>query len=213
MEKVNLSELTSIPLTPKFWEVVYNGTGKVEFQNKSQNQNTRAHEMLLLPKSPEVPEQTYAALVVLKQTQLNPVQDYIVRLEVSTEKQLRVGTPPNDWEVFWFFSNYRQAEKGTKEANYFILKPRSGVELGLVFDEVGQSFLKTGGSPLLKVPLKDELIFIKRGANFRAYRNQYLIMDYKDGDSAQTLFNHAGTFGLYSEDAQVRVHSFSFKAL
>lgn len=211
MEKVNLSELRSIPMTPAFWEVIYNGSGKVEFERQTR-------ELLLVPKVPEVPEQTFAALVVLKQLQLNPVQDFVVRLEVSTEKQLRVGTAPNDWEVFWFFSNYRRSEKGTKEANYFILKPKSGVELGLVFDEVGQTFLKTAATPQLKIPaknepLKEELIFIKRGASFRAYRNQYLIMDYKDGDATSRLFTHGGTFGLYSEDAQVRVHSFSFKAL
>ena len=205
MENIKLSELYSVPLTPSYWEIVYNGSGAVEFDR------TRG-DLLLLPKTPEVPQQTFAALVVLKKLKIKPLQDFAVRIEVSNERQLRT-LAPNDWEVFWFFSNYRKSDKGTKEANYFILKPNSGVELGLAFDEVGQKFLKTESSPLLKLPARDELIFVKRGSNFRAYRNQMLILDYKDGETDGQLYSHGGTFGLYSEDAQVRIHSFSYKAL
>lgn len=205
MESMMLSELSSVPLTPSYWEVVYNGNGRVEFDRQRK-------ELVLIPKVPETPQQTFAALVVLKKLKIKLLQDFVVRIEVSNERQLR-ALAPNDWEVFWFFGNYRKSEAGTKEANYFILKPNSGAELGIAFDEVGQKFLKTDTSSLLKLPARDELILIKRGTSFRAYRNQILVLDYKEGDSEHKLYPHAGTFGLYSEDAQVRIHSFSYKAL
>ena len=205
MEKIDINELVSVPLTTSYWEKVYDGGGHVTFDS------TR-NELLLSPQAPQVPEQTFAALVILKKLKFRPVQNYVVRVEVSTEKQLR-ATAPNEWEVFWFFGNYRKSEKGTKEANYFILKPQAGIELGVVFDEVGQKFLKTNSAPVLEMGRRTELIFLKRGSRFRVYQDQVLILDYQDGEAAGRLYEHPGTFGLYSEDAQVRVHAFSYKEL
>lgn len=186
------------------WSVVFDGGGDVVFEPLSRS-------LSLKPKAPIKESETYAALVVLKSLP-KPLVDYAVRLEVSSYTHLRRENP-NDWEVFWFFGNYRWAPNGKKEANYFILKPRSGVEFGTVFEEVGQTFLKTQAEPVLKLGERIKLLFIKQGPQFRVYRNDRLILSYRDGEVPEKMFSHPGTFGLYSEDAFVRVHSFEYRAL
>lgn len=203
MENLKLESLINVPLTSEHWRIAYTGGGDVHFDSKT-------HDLVMRPRVPGTPSETYASLVLLKKNL--QLENYAVRIEVSTLTQLR-AEKPNDWEVFWFFGNYRPTPEGKKEANYFIMKPRAGVELGTVFDEVGQNFLKTAADPVLHLGEKVELILIKRGGSFRAYRNQVLVLDYQDGQAANFLYSHAGTFGLYSEDALVRVHAFSYLPL
>lgn len=203
MEKLDVNRFKDVPMTAAHWDIAYSGGGEVRFDSLTR-------DLVLRPKVPGTSQETYASLVLLKKP--IRIENYAVRLEVSTLAQLR-AEKPNDWEVFWFFGNYRPTPEGKKEANYFILKPRAGVELGTVFDEVGQNFLKTASSPVLHLGEKVELILIKRDGHFRVYRNQVLVLDYQDGQAESFLYSHPGTFGLYSEDALVHVHAFSYLPL
>lgn len=204
LDSVIDEQFVRVPLTEKYWAVVYDGGGDVVFESLSES-------LVLRPKSPKKEAETFAALVTLKELH-SPLQDYAVRVEVSTITQLRENSP-NDWEVFWFFGNYRWAPSKKKEANYFILKPRSGVEFGTVFDEVGQSFLKTKAEPVLHLGERVKLLFVKKGPRFQVYKQDKLILSYHDRDAPGQMFSHPGTFGLYSEDALVRIHSFEYLPL
>ncbi len=202
MENIRLDRLISVPMTSDNWSISYTGGGEVRFDAFS-------HELTMQPKVPGSSQETFASLVLLK---AKPLENYVVRLEVSTLAQLRTESP-NSWEVFWFFGNYRPTSDGKKEANYFILKPQSGVELGTVFDEVGQSFVKTASEPTLQLGEKIELIIIKRPNVFRVYRDRVIVMDYLQESGGPQLYSHPGLLGLYSEDALVRVHAFSYLPL
>lgn len=193
-----------VPMDKEHWTVVYDGGGDVLFEPLS-------NSLLLKPRVPESPTQTFAALVTLNTLKI-PLRDYAVRVVVSTNAQLRKDAP-NDWEVFWFLGNFRWAPNGKKEANYFTLKPRTGAELGTVFDEVGQNFLKTRPGPSLKLGEPMELLLVKQGGDFRVYQGQNLILKYHDSEAQVRMFSHPGTFGLYSEDALVRIHSFEYLPL
>lgn len=199
----NKKEFINVPLNEHYWDVVYNGGGQVQF-----NLNGTG-DLLLRPKEPKSIGETYAALVIRKQPERNSLENYLVKVDFTVTKQLR-DEAPNDWEVFWFFGNYRKDAGKSKTANYLILKPKTGVELGLVFDEVGQKFLKTQERPLLVLGQRTQLIYFKMGKTFRVYQDDQLIFDYQNPGEARSLYDQAGAFGLYSEDAEVRIHAFSY---
>ncbi len=199
VENLNMSKLVNVPLSKINWEIVYDGGGQVRFED--------GKSISIRTQIPQGTENTSAALVVLKDLP-EGLSDYVVRLQATTHQQLR-SSNPNEWEVFWFLSNYRIASGGKKEANYFVAKPKSGIELGTIYQEVGQDFLKTESTPVLSLGRSNELVFIKRGPSFRVYKNQELIMDYQGSG----LFQHPGSFGLYAEDAWVSVEAFSYMPL
>lgn len=203
MEKLSVTQFLEVPLHPDHWKTEYDGGGLIRFG---------VRELFLQPQIPRQKGETFAALLTLNETTRTPLKDYAVRMEVTTLYQLR-EREPNEWEVFWFFGNYRREGAGKKQANYFILKPSTGSELGVVFGEVGQKFLKTLPNPILKLGERNEFIFVKRGLGFRVYLNRQMILDFKGTSEIPGLFDHAGTLGIYSEDALVHVHSFSYLRL
>jgi len=117
---------------------------------------------------------------------------------VNTEQQLRQNTAPNPWEVFWLFFNYNPTKNG-KTTNYFLLKP-NGVELGTAKNAVGQTFLQTGAAPAPAVGLANKIEIEKIGTRVRVWINGVLATDKTGG-----IVDVAGSIGLYSEDALVRV--------
>ncbi|MFS4457740.1 hypothetical protein [Bdellovibrio sp. HCB2-146] len=196
-----------VPLTPTFWKVEYDGGGKVLFNFDGSG------DLLIQPQTPNRSDETFAALVLLKPSMQFPLKNYVVSIDVTTTRQLRADKP-NEWEVFWFFGNYRAKTPHAKEANYFLLKPQAGAELGRAFEQVGQQFLKTDNTKTLILNKRQRFTYVKNGAHFRVYRGNQLVLDYNEKETAsEGLYDHAGALGLYAEDAQVRVHSFSYRAL
>ncbi len=204
-----------IPLTPLNWQISYDGGGAVSFNPDGTG------DIILKPQIPKTAAETYAALVLLKSTNLKPLKDYVVQIEVTTVRQLRVVSP-NEWEVFWFMGNYRSTNgPDAKQTNYFMLKPNAGAELGRAFEQVGQSFLKTDSGPRLPLNVRQTFTYIKKGQHFQVYqqvsgqvhRDRKLVLDYMGKGPEDSLYDHPGSFGLYAEDALVRVHSFVYEAL
>lgn len=195
-------QLVNIPLDQNHWDVVSTGEGRILYQSEG---------LTLEPKTPRFTKETFGAWVVAKESALPPTIDYVVRLEVTTYRQLRKG--PHDWEVFWFFGNYRSDPKLLKETNYFIAKPKTGGELGRAYQEVGQEFLKTAEQPKLVLGKKTEFVYVKRGDSFKVYQNGRLAFEFLGAPGERGLYQHPGTFGLYSEDALVTIHSFSYHPL
>lgn len=208
MERVAFAtqEKQIVPLTPAFWKVEYDGGGKVLFNAGGTG------DLLIQPKTPGRAEETFSALVLFKPTLQFPLRNYVVSIDVTTTRQLRADKP-NEWEVFWFFGNYRSQLPMIKEANYFLLKPQAGAELGKAFDQVGQHFLMTDSTKTLPLNKRQRFTYVKNGTHFRVYCGNQLLLDYIEQKTSDGLYDHAGAFGLYAEDAQVRIHSFSYRAL
>ena len=198
--------MTVVPLTEDRWIVKYDGGGKIQFSPDGKG------DLIFQPQTASTSAQTFAALLLLKDTIQKPLKNYAVKIEVTTEKQLRSSTP-NDWEVFWFFGNYQQGIGKEKTANYFILKPNSGAELGRVYQEIGQQFLKTDEAVPLKIGERATFIIVKEQDHFQVYKNGEEIIDYRGRQMPESLYDQAGALGLYTEDAVVRVHSFAYQAL
>lgn len=195
-----------VPLTSKHWEVAYNGGGKVFLDKEDSG------DLSFSPQVATTPDTTFAALLLLKDTMRSPIRDYAVRIDLTTTKQLR-PEKPNDWETFWFFGNYRKDKGQSKYANYVIMKPQSGIELGRAFDEVGQQFLKTSAKASAKIGERYVLIVLKRGGRLQVFKNGNEVMSYESGQMPHALYDLPGTIGLYSEDAEVQIHSFAYQAL
>ncbi len=199
-------QMSPVPLSPYHWTVEYDGGGQVLFNPDGSG------DLVFQPQQAKTSAQTFATLLLLKDTLNRPLKNYAVKIEVTTERQLRSSTP-NEWEVFWFFGNYQRGLNKDKTANYFLLKPNTGAELGRVFEEVGQHFLRTDESKDLKIGERATFIIVKEGGHFQVYKNGSEIIDYQGEQMPEGLYDQMGALGLYSEDALVRVHSFAYQAL
>lgn len=199
-------QMTPVPLTPYHWQVEYDGGGSVQFNPDGSG------DIVFQPKRPKTSGQTFATLLLLKDTLDRPLKNYAVKMEVTTVKQLREATP-NEWEVFWFFGNYKKVQGANKTANYFLVKPNVGTELGRAFDETGQHFLKTSELGELQIGKRHTFVFVKEKQDVILFQDGKQILEYHGDQMPEALYDEAGSFGLYSEDALVRVHSFAYQAL
>lgn len=199
--------LTPVPLTPFHWQVEYDGGGSVQFNPDGSG------DLIFSPQVPKTSAQTFSALLLLRDSILHPIKNYAVRIEVTTVRQLRESTP-NEWEIFWFFGNYRRSQaKSGKTTNYFLAKPNSGIEVGRAFEDVGQHFLKTVEGPDSQIGQRHSYLIIKRNQTVSIYKEGRLVLEYHGGVFPDSLYDQTGSLGLYSEDALVRVHSFSYQSL
>ncbi len=176
------------------WEEVYNGYGEVRFDFNS---------ILLKPDSAASASETHAALVKSEYE----LKDFTLELTAITKKQLRAGSEPNPWEVFWIFFNYIPTDDGKKQTNYFLLKP-NGYELGRASDELEQVFLATGTD--MQLEIGEEYIYkiYKSGNHIEININGIEIIN---GD--YDLYNVYGSIGLYCEDAEVEVSSVDIESV
>lgn len=126
------------------------------------------------------------------------MRNFRASFNVTTEQQLRQNTVPNAWEVCWLFFNYNPTKTG-KNTNYFILKP-NGVELGTAQQRIGQTFLQTGPAPAPAIGAANKIDIEKIGTHVRIWVNGALAVDQAGG-----VLDVDGLFGLYAEDARVRV--------
>ncbi|WP_413582635.1 hypothetical protein [Bdellovibrio sp. HCB288] len=201
-----VDKLQDVPLTAGNWQVAYDGGGQTHFPLDGTG------DLVFYPQKARTSGQTFASLILLKSTVDTPINDFVARLEVTTVSQLRSSTP-NDWEVFWFVSNYRKDPKLIKTANYFLQKPNTGVEMGRFFEETGQKFLMTSEAAKLSVGQRSTYYFAKQGKRYRVFRDGVQVLDYQGKEMPESLYDQAGALGLYAEDAVVRIHSFAFRAL
>ena len=177
-------------IQPKDWSTLYNGYGYVTWD---------ASGVKFAPKASIAPDETHAVMILKNNTS---VKDFVVKVKAKTIKQLRQNSPANAWECFWFVFNYLPTADGYKTANYVILKP-NGVEVGTMDSSVGQKFLFTSGSPTLKLDVFNNYEIRKTGKNLELLIDGVSIFN----KTFDALYDQAGTFGLYSEDAECLVES------
>jgi hypothetical protein len=144
---------------------------------------------------PTDPATTHSALVTSKSTW----GDQTISVATTTLQQLRVGSPPNPWEVGWVMFHFRDLH----DYYYFILKT-NGFELGKKQGSDAQIFLVTGDAPKLAVGTRYQLGIQVQGARIRVSVNGAQVLDYTDPNPLP-----AGSIGLYEEDSTVHFDSLS----
>ncbi len=87
-----------------------------------------------------------------------------------------------------------------------MLKP-NGVELGTMYDEVGQTFLFTSGQPKLVMGKWNTWKIMKVGQSVQAWIDGVRVMNWRMKNNKK-LYDAAGLMGFYSEDAEVEIRSF-----
>ncbi len=201
-----VSDLIDIPLTPFHWQVVYGQPGNIKFQY------LQTKDLYLQSENEQAADKTSAALLILNFGLQRPFRNFILEVEATTVKQFRPHLK-NDWEVFWLFTNYRIGQDEKKETNYFLAKPNSGVELGKAFSEVGQTFLSTKDNQSFSIGKKMKYLFVKNDHQYTVYLNDRRAINYYHQSGEMKIYDHAGTIGLYVEDAAVIVHRVGIKVL
>ncbi len=200
-KKEDHSRLLEIPTSQSGWHEIYNGYGSNSFHP--------TEGVLLEPLPSGSPNETHANLILAKKTELNPLKDFVLTAQVTTERQLR--TPqPNPWEVLWIFFNCAPGKNGVLKTNYFMIKP-NGIELGRAFDHVRQKILFTRSTPQLVLGKKYSITLIKVGNHIDILVDGAPILS--TSSKALSLFDHPGAIGIYTEDARARLHDLSILPL
>lgn len=190
-------------MTAADWQVVYDGEGTVVFDTDG---------ILMTPKAATAAGETHATLLLSKKSLTQPVQNFKATITLTNISQLRTGSAPNAWEVFWVFFNYTLDGNGKKKTNYALLKP-SGAEIGKAFDEVGQEFLLTGVTPTIQIGTAYTMTITKDGTRVTILLDGVLAAEFESAAPPKDLYDVPGSIGLYCEDAQVRVSSVVIEVL
>lgn len=187
--------LACIPTTLSDWDVPYNGYGSVSFDDATK-------EIILKPQAATSPDETHAALALLKCTEQSPSRDFTMTVDLTTLRHLRTPAP-NPWECLWIVFNYNIGSDGKKETNYFILKP-NGIELGTAYGEMEQNFLATDSNPKLTLGIPNQIVITKHGQQLSIMIDGKLAMEYDGTKGPKPLYDVPGAVGLYIEDAEGR---------
>ena len=191
--------LSQLYLDASTWNTIYEGFGHVEFSKGS---------ITLEPKAANQKDETHAALILNRDSQILGIKNFVLEVDASTLRQLRSPTP-NAWECLWIFFNY-QPNGPWKETNYFTLKP-NGTEIGHAYGEVEQDFLFTSENPMLKIGQTNHFRIEKYGTYFNVLINGNALS--LPPDLGALLYSHSGAFGFYTEDARVRIDAVKLQIL
>lgn len=194
-----------IGLTALDWDVVSDGEGSVTFD---------ADGILMTPKVATTSGETHGAWLLAKTTEATPLQNFKATITYTTVSQLRTGTAPNPWEVFWLFFNYTTDSNGKKQTNYVMIKT-NGTEMDRAYDEADQEFLVTNSAPTLQIGSAHTMTVTKSGTHVTVLLDDQPAADFTSeaSPSAKYIYDIPGAIGLYTEDAQVRVSSVKVESL
>lgn len=165
------------------WSTVFDGFGWVR--------SGASAVVAMAPMPSTRPSETHAGLVRSKSAHT----DFDLSMQMRTVRQLRSGSPPNPWEVAWAVWNYADNE----HFSYLILKP-NGWELGKADPAYpgAQRFLATGETPFPIGPAY--LVRIRQEGNVvTLWADGRQLVSFRDDERPYT----SGSFGLYTEDAEV----------
>lgn len=195
----------AIGLTAADWDVVSNGEGTVTFD---------ADGILMTPKAATASSETHGAWLLTKLTETTPLQNFKATITFTNVAQLRTGSAANPWEVFWLFFNYTLGSDGKKQTNYVVIKT-NGTEMGRAYSETSQEFLVTNSSPSLAIGTEHTIVVTKNATHVTVTLDDAAAADFTSeaAPSSKYIYDEAGSIGLYTEDAQVRVSSVTIEPL
>lgn len=136
--------------------------------------------------------QSQSALTLSTQT----FKNFELSLDVSTNKQTRLYSSPNDWEVAWIFWHYND----NTHFKYFLVKT-DGSETGKYDGGVNptdQKILQTSTTPKATIGGGMHWDITVQGSHVVILVNGVKVFDFYD-----TSTYSSGTIGLYAEDSQV----------
>ncbi len=199
------SDPYAIGLTASDWDVISNGEGTVTFD---------ASGILMTPKAATVWDETHGAWLLAKTTESQLLQNFKATIKYTNVAQLRTGTAPNPWEVFWLFFNYTIGSDTKKQTNYVMIKT-NGTEMGRAYSETKQEFLVTNDTPSILIETEHTITVTKNGPNVNVLLDGALAADFTSAAAPSTkyIYDVPGSIGLYTEDAQVRVSSVKIEPL
>jgi hypothetical protein len=142
--------------------------------------------------------------------------DFTLSLDVRTDRQLRVNTPPNTppnpWETAWIM--FRYVDRGHHDwfylgtTHYELGKKDTPVVNGQI-QEI-QYILKTGSTPVVNLGHWQHWEVTVIGNHIAVAVDGIPVLDYVDAGETRTngtrippMSNYAGQIGLYTEDAAV----------
>jgi hypothetical protein len=136
--------------------------------------------------------QTESALVLTTQE----FKDFILSVDVRTDKQMRQNSAPNPWEVGWIIWKWND----NTSFYYFVVKT-TGAEVGKYeggINPIDQIILKTNSSIKASIGQWMHWDIIVKGNHITAIVDGTTVFDFDDASSFDS-----GTIGLYNEDAAV----------
>jgi glucose/arabinose dehydrogenase len=178
------------------WFNIYNGGGSSGVRKDSANSTNNV--FFMYPNVSRSDIETSSNLVATTRNFSN----FLMSLDVLTEKQTRENTPAKQWEAAWILFRY------TDDFHYywFVVKP-SGIELGKKDCDTctqpfqGQVFLYTSETPTLKLGDWSNWQVSAIGNKIRIAVNGTEVVDFTDTTMSPQL--GSGSIGLYDEDALV----------
>lgn len=192
------SSTSALGLTEDEWSIIYTGYGSIEFTERG---------IIIAPTPAYQNDVTHAPLLLAKATERCPLKDLTLTIKANTEEQLRQNDPPKTWEVFWLFINFIEDDGVNDEmANYFILKT-NGIELGRTLPEGPQEYLYTASEPRIEIGKTHTYHLEKRGGHLTVSVDGVEVINYTSGSGPDFIYDHAGSIGIYSEDARVAIES------
>jgi hypothetical protein len=169
------------------WQTIFNGYGKVGVASDGANQYLDDE-----PRQSTSPSQTSSCLVVGPATS----GSLTLQGQLFTAQQLRIGSPPNPWEVAWVLWNY------TDNQHFYYFTPKTnGWELGKEDPAYpgNQRYLATGSAPQFPIGQWYNFKVVQSANKITVYINGLQIVTYTDTRTPYT----AGKIGLYNEDSHV----------
>lgn len=194
-------DLNALQSTIPWGKTMWDGYGKVGW-------NPKLQELVMIPKSPNGPNEEHSALVVSNQIFKQPFR---MSFTMNTIAQLRTGAEPNEWEVGWAVFGFEEGGK----FKYATLKT-NGLEIGESLLDDKQTFPYTapftpgiypiGADYRQVIEVRDNVISVTvNGEKIKDYTM------FAPG-STDTL-PPDGRVGFYSEDAAVKVSDIVFEQL
>ncbi len=197
------------------WNVLYRGGGAVSFVPDS---SQSPGQIMIQPKNSIQPFEHHSSLILFVPTIKNPLNDFQITIDATTERQLR-SPNPNPWEVFTLFFNYQYRTLPSNHAtllgtNYLRLTSE-GLEIGTLSEEHRQVFLATDESKKLTFGKRTLYRLVKKDHKLAVTidNGPPFLFDDSNFESSTQLYNSPGGIGLSSEDAEVHIYSVDIQSL
>jgi hypothetical protein len=177
------------------WKAKYLSGGVIE---------SKAGVMHMAPKAVTASNQTSAP-------QLNSVKvfdNFIMDVDMRTNKQIRTGSPPNTWEAAWIIIRFTNENPKSNHHYYFVIKT-NGCEFGKKDNPKDdptlekQIFLHTTTEPKLKIGTTNHIRIIADGFKFSISVDGVVVVDMIDPQVNYKELMAKGEICLYAEDADV----------
>jgi len=175
---------------PGEWRSVFNGYGAIAMTGSGPQQ-----VITLAPRRTRARAVTHSALVISTAR----YRDFVATAQVQTERQLRQGAAgrPHPWEVGWVVWHYTSDQHFyalTLEQNGWVLSKQDPAYRG------NERFLASGRTPAFRLGAAHSVRVVQVGDLITVSGDGHLLAQFTDHQRPGL----SGSFGLYSEDSDVR---------